>query len=266
MPAGDVWLALAALARPVGHTLSAPCVSKSQRLFNPHQGFVERRWEVHLCSWATLSPDAIRVPHLLLMQALGLSAFLNFWTSRRALCICLHASLKGKKETFTLGSVLGYVFFQHWIHSVEHRAISVISPYVSCRLMYVLFCLCVIRSGFRRNLAGAVEEVITQTPCRPGRVLSLTVSPCSSFPPLVLNYRTRLHLCSGDCVDVTVGVSSDVSARHFWLLQIPLFRGRLRNREHGLDVDFGISLINSQSFCTCESVKLGGWWTTEGHL
>ncbi len=77
--------------------LSTPSVSKSQRLFNPHQGFVERRWEVHLCSWATLSPGAIRVPHLLLMQAIGLSAFLNFWTSRRALSICLHASLKGKK-------------------------------------------------------------------------------------------------------------------------------------------------------------------------
>ncbi len=131
--------------------------------------------------------------------------------------------------------------------------------------MYVLFCLCVIRCGFRRNLARAVEEVITQTPCRPGRV-SLTVSPCSSFPPSVLNYRMRLHLRSGDCAAVTVGVSSDMSAQHLWLLQIPLFRGRLRNWEHGPDVDFGISLINSQSCCTylweCEIRGLMDNWGT----
>lgn len=70
--------------------------------------------------------------------------------------------------------------------------------------MYVLFCLRVIRRGFRRNLTGAVEEVITQTPSRPGRALSLTVSPSSSFPPSVLNYSARLHLRSGDCAVVMV--------------------------------------------------------------
>ncbi|KAL1262536.1 hypothetical protein QQF64_007801 [Cirrhinus molitorella] len=80
--------------------------------------------------------------------------------------------------------------------------------------MYVLFCLCAIRRGFRRNLDGAVEEVITQTPSRPGRALSLTVSPSSSFPPSVLNYRMCLHLRSGECAVVTVGVSSGVSAQH----------------------------------------------------
>lgn len=118
------------------------------------------------------------------------------------------------------------------------------------------FSYCVIAEGVTKwNLFA---------PIAPSRPILSHVSIHFRVSPPDLNYRACLHLFSdaADAVTASVIVPPPLQP------EIPLFWGRLRSWELGVNVDFGISLINSRSCCAslwgCEiTLSLGSWtWFT----